>query len=89
MVAAANVSLMSNTDRAAASSISITTDTLTSIFINACAQGEQGATPRPTNVLYHNNGDGTFTDVTHVAGVGDTRYGVGATTGDYDNEWAI
>ena len=38
------------------------------------------------NVLYRNDGDGTFTDVTEVAGVGSTGYGVGATVGDYDND---
>ena len=58
-------------------------------LINARPQGEQVAVPLPTNVLYHNNGDGSFTDVTNPAGVGDTRYGVGATTGDYDNDGDI
>ena len=58
-------------------------------LINAHPQGEHVTTPRPTNVLYHNNGDGTFTDVTSIAGIGDTRYGVGATTGDYDNDGDI
>ena len=59
-------------------------------LINARPQGKQTASiPLPTNVLYHNNGDGTFTDVTRVAGVRDTRYGVGATTGDYDNDGDI
>jgi hypothetical protein len=39
------------------------------------------------NALYHNNGDGTFTDVTHKAGValGD-RICVAATWADYDND---
>ena len=36
------------------------------------------------NVLYRNNGDGTFTDVTKAAGVGDTRWSTGAAFGDYD-----
>ena len=58
-------------------------------LINARPQGEQVTVPLPTNVLYHNNGDGSFTDVTSLAGVGDTRYGVGATTGDYDNDGDI
>ena len=59
-------------------------------LINARPQGEQTVpSPLPTNVLYHNNGDGSFTDVTRVAGMGDTRYGVGATTGDYDNDGDI
>ena len=40
----------------------------------------------PGNVLYHNNGDGTFTDVTAKAGVGDRGYGMGCIFGDYDND---
>ena len=39
----------------------------------------------PTNSLYENNGDGTFTDVTLKANVGDTGYGHGCAVGDYDN----
>ena len=40
----------------------------------------------PTNNLYQNNGDGTFTDVTATAGVGDTGYGMGCVAADYDND---
>lgn len=40
----------------------------------------------PRNVLYRNNGDGTFTDVTLRAGVGDTGYGYAVTMADYDND---
>ena len=40
----------------------------------------------PTNCLYQNNGDGTFTDVTEKAGVGDTGYGHGCAVGDYNND---
>ena len=40
----------------------------------------------PTNVLYHNNGNGTFSDVTVKAGVGDTGYGVGCASADIDND---
>ena len=40
----------------------------------------------PTNCLYENNGDGTFTDVTETAGVGDTGYGHGCAVGDYNND---
>lgn len=40
----------------------------------------------PINRLYENNGDGTFTDVTQKAGVGDTGYGHGCAVGDYDND---
>ncbi len=36
--------------------------------------------------LYRNKGDGTFVDVTDSAGVGDLGFGMGCTTGDYDND---
>ena len=39
-----------------------------------------------TNALYRNNGDGTFTDVTERAGVGNTGYGMGTAAADYDND---
>ncbi|MCY4585423.1 MAG: CRTAC1 family protein [Bryobacterales bacterium] len=38
------------------------------------------------NALYRNNRDGTFTDVTDVAGVGAGTFGMGAAVGDYDND---
>jgi hypothetical protein len=38
------------------------------------------------NALYHNNHDGTFTDVTDKAGVGSGKFGVGVAVGDYDND---
>ena len=38
------------------------------------------------NILYRNNGDGTFTDVTNQAGVGDMGTGRGVALGDYDND---
>ena len=39
------------------------------------------------SALYHNNGDGTFTDVTEKAGVGAVGlYGQGVAVGDYDND---
>ena len=40
----------------------------------------------PTNVLYQNNGNGGFTDVTVAAGVGDAGYGMGCVAADYDND---
>ena len=41
----------------------------------------------PTNHLYHNNHDGTFTDVTEKAGLADaTGWGQGVCVGDYDND---
>ena len=38
------------------------------------------------NVLYRNNGDGTFTDVAWMWGGDDASGGQGAATGDYDND---
>jgi len=40
----------------------------------------------PTGHLYHNNRDGTFTDVTAKAGVARAGWGQGACVGDYDND---
>lgn len=36
--------------------------------------------------LYHNNHDGTFTDVTKQAGLDVQMYGMGCAVGDYDND---
>ena len=38
------------------------------------------------NVLYRNEGDGRFTDVTETTGTGDTGYGMAAAAGDIDND---
>jgi hypothetical protein len=40
----------------------------------------------PTNHLYHNNRDGTFTDITQKAGLVRTGWGQGVCIGDYDND---
>ncbi len=47
-----------------------------------------GAKPleTPTNHLFHNNRNGTFTDVTVKAGLVSTGWGQGACVGDYDND---
>jgi enediyne biosynthesis protein E4 len=43
--------------------------------------------PHPLrNALYHNNRDGTFTDVTQTAGVPGNAYGMGVAVGDYDGD---
>jgi hypothetical protein len=39
-----------------------------------------------TPKLYHNNHDGTFTDVTHKAGLDIPMFGLGVAVGDYDND---
>ena len=41
---------------------------------------------RLRNALYHNNRDGTFTDVTEKAGVAGGGYGMGVAVGDYDGD---
>lgn len=40
----------------------------------------------PTNRLYRNLGDGTFSDVTEKAGLADPSYSMGVTVGDYNND---
>jgi hypothetical protein len=40
----------------------------------------------PTNRLYRNEGDGTFSDVTRQAGVGDSSWSMGCAAADFDND---
>ncbi len=42
--------------------------------------------PPLRNALYHNNRDGTFTDITQKAGVPGDAYGMGVAVGDYDGD---
>ncbi len=46
----------------------------------------KGKEPPPRAMLFHNNHDGTFTDVTYKAGVANERWGFGAAVADYDND---
>lgn len=39
-----------------------------------------------TPALYHNRGDGTFTEVTRASGLAIEAYGLGCAVGDYDND---
>ncbi len=41
---------------------------------------------KPTSYLFHNNRDGTFTDVTAKAGITHSGWGQGCCVGDYDND---
>jgi len=42
--------------------------------------------PKYSNRLFHNNGDGTFSDVTEKAGLRGSGYDTGVAIGDYDND---
>jgi enediyne biosynthesis protein E4 len=53
-------------------------------FVNGRDLYNRGISVR--NALYHNNRDGSFTDVTEQAGVPGTGYGLGCVWGDYDND---
>ena len=44
------------------------------------------ASKHSTPKLYHNNHDGTFTDMTHKAGLDVEMLGMGVAVGDYDND---
>lgn len=45
-----------------------------------------GKAPAPHAALFHNNRDGTFTNVAERAGVTNDRWGVGVAVADYDND---
>lgn len=45
-----------------------------------------GKAQPPQAALFHNNHDGTFTNVAEKAGVGNGRWGMGVAIGDYDND---
>jgi enediyne biosynthesis protein E4 len=55
------------------------------LFVNGSAwTGHPGK--HSTLALYHNNHDGTFTDVTQKAGLAVEMYGMGVAVGDFDND---
>jgi hypothetical protein len=45
-----------------------------------------GKASPPHAALFHNNHDGTFTDIAQQAGVTNDRWGFGVAVGDYDND---
>ncbi len=55
-------------------------------FLNGAALKGTVLEAAPTNALYRNNADGSFTDVTQQAGVGDQGFGLGVSAADYDND---
>jgi hypothetical protein len=54
--------------------------------VNQCGAYGSGRLDGPGNRLYHNNGNGTFTDVTESSGLELVHFGMGAYWGDYDND---
>ncbi len=55
-------------------------------FTNAPDVSQYLAGTRARSELYHNNHDGTFTEVTDKAGVGYPCWAMGAVVGDYNND---
>ncbi len=55
-------------------------------FTNAPTVAEAVAGKTKLGALYHNNQDGTFTDVTAKSGLNTPCYGMGGAVGDYDND---
>ncbi len=55
-------------------------------FLNGAAVPGNPLDPAPTNRLYRNNGDWTFSDVSEAAGVADPGYGLGVAAADYDQD---
>ncbi|HUS12705.1 MAG TPA: VCBS repeat-containing protein, partial [Pyrinomonadaceae bacterium] len=55
-------------------------------FVNSLTVDLVKSNGKTVSALYHNNGDGTFSDVSDKAGVGNIRWGMGAAVGDYNND---
>jgi hypothetical protein len=55
------------------------------LLVNSTSWPDQ-KTGKTVMALYHNNKDGTFTDVTRQAGLAVETYGLGCAIGDYDND---
>lgn len=55
-------------------------------FLNGAVLGKAKVEKKPRNALFRNDGNWKFTDVTDLAGVGDTGFGLGVAVGDYDND---
>ena len=55
-------------------------------LVNGTTMTDTKPNEKPTSHLFHNNHDGTFTDVTVKAGLASTGWGQAACVGDYDND---
>ncbi len=59
-------------------------------LVNALSSpARKGQAAAQSSALFRNNKDGTFTEITLKAGVGNNRWGTGVCAGDFDNDgWA-
>ena len=55
-------------------------------LLNGARKSAPGIDDAPASHLYRNKGDGTFVDVTSLAGLGARGWGQGVAAGDYDND---
>ena len=55
-------------------------------FVNSLTVDLLKANKKTRSALYHNNHDGTFSDVTDKARVGDVGWGMGCAVGDFNND---
>ncbi|HEX3248414.1 MAG TPA: CRTAC1 family protein [Pyrinomonadaceae bacterium] len=55
-------------------------------FVNSLTVELVKANKKTRSALYRNNRDGTFSDVTDKAGVGDVGWGMGCAVGDFNND---
>ena len=55
-------------------------------FVNSLTVDLARSHQTSRSILYHNNLDGTFTDVTNKSGLGDIGFGMGVAAGDFNND---
>ena len=55
-------------------------------FVNSLTLDLVKSKQKTRSALYRNNGDGTFSDVTDKAGVGDVGWGMGVAVADYNKD---
>lgn len=55
-------------------------------LVNGSSRGAEASGQHPHDYLLRNNGDGTFTDVTRAAHLGDSGWHSGCAVGDYNND---
>ena len=55
-------------------------------FVNSLTVDLVKANKKTRSALYHNNHNGTFSDITDKAGVGDVGWGMGCAVGDFNND---